>query len=195
MKYNLNLALSYVWEIFTGVRDAGDIVKHSEIQFKFKAYAALIIKLIRLLVIFALIFGGCLAVFFYYENFIKVHEQNLKIKAKADRSQAQELQALAEKVLKFRADAHILADRINLFDSGAAEPEAEADNNLPEMSVKAKILSSNKRKSLIILSVNKNNFKLRTGEAFTFDGMQGRVVSINRDSVLINFNGREIEIK
>ena len=194
MKYNLNLnlVLSYVWEIFTGVRDAGDIVKHSEIQFKFKAYAALIIKLIRLLVIFALIFGGCLAVFFYYENFIKVHEQNLKIKAKADRTQEQELQALAEKVLKFRADGHILADRINLFDS---EPEAEADNNLPEMSVKAKILSSNKRKSLIILSVNKNNFKLRTGEAFTFDGMQGRVVSINRDSVLINFNGREIEIK
>ena len=195
MKYNLNLALSYVWEIFTGVRDAGDIVKHSEIQFKFKSYAALVIKLIRLLVILALIFGGCLAVFFYYENFIKVHEQNLKIKAKADRSQEQELQALAEKVLKFRADAHILADRINLFDSGAAEPEAEADNNLPEMSVKAKILSSNKRKSLIILSVNKNNFRLRTGEAFTFDGMQGRVVSINRDSVLINFNGREIEIK
>ncbi|MBR1603277.1 MAG: hypothetical protein IJ667_07545 [Synergistaceae bacterium] len=192
MKYNLNLALSYVWEIFTGVRDAGDIVKHSEIQFKFKAYAALVIKLIRLLVILALIFGGCLAVFFYYENFIKVHEQNLKIKAKADRSQEQELQALAEKVLKFRADAHILADRINLFDS---EPEAEANDNLPEMSVKAKILSNNKRKSLIILSVNKNNFRLRTGEAFTFDGMQGRVISINRDSVLINFNGREIEIK
>ncbi|MBQ8693191.1 MAG: hypothetical protein IJ520_08610 [Synergistaceae bacterium] len=194
MKYNLNLALSYVWEIFTGVRDISDIVKHSEIQFKFKAYAALIIKLIRLLVIFALIFGGCMAVFFYYENFIKVHEQNLKIKAKTDRSQEQELQALAEKILKFRADGNILADKINLFES-EPEAEAEADNNLPEMSVKAKILSSNKRKSLIILSVNKNNFRLRTGEAFTFEGMQGRVVSIKRDSVLINFNAREIEIK
>ena len=194
MKYNLNLALSYVWEIFTGVRDASDIVKYSGISVKFKAYAKLIAKLIRLLVILALIFGGCLAVFFYYENFIKVHEQNnLNIKVRPDKLLEQELAAQAEKVLKFRADDYILADRINLFNSALAEPEA--DNNLPDMSVRAKILSNNKRKSLIILSVNKNNFKLRAGDAFTFDERQGRVVSIERDRVLINFNGREIEVK
>ena len=194
MKYNLNLALSYIWEIFTGVRDASDIVKYSGISVKFKAYAKLIAKLIRLLVILALIFGGCLAIFFYYENFIKVHEQNnLNIKVRPDKLLEQELAAQAEKVLKFRADDYILADRINLFNSALAEPEA--DNNLPDMSVRAKILSSNKRKSLIILSVNKNNFKLRAGDAFTFDERQGRVVSIERDRVLINFNGREIEVK
>ncbi|MBR0045110.1 MAG: hypothetical protein IJP56_09760, partial [Synergistaceae bacterium] len=196
-------ALIYVWEIFTGVRDISDIVRYSGIPSKFKKAAALSFKLIRLLIIFALIFGSYRAIYFYHENFIKEREHdNLKIKASKNKSQ--ELKAHAEKILKFKAESYILADDIdsmgaNLFPSLSAEAEAEnnfdVNNNLPEISVKAKILSNNKAKSVIILSVNKNNFRLRAGDNFMIDGRPGKIISINKEYVLINFDGLEIKIK
>ncbi|MBQ3377961.1 MAG: hypothetical protein IJG62_06785 [Synergistaceae bacterium] len=199
----MRFALIYVWEIFTGVRDISDIVRYSGIPSKFKKAAALSFKLIRLLIIFALIFGSYRAIYFYHENFIKEREHdNLKIKASKNKSQ--ELKAHAEKILKFKAESYILADDIdsmgaNLFPSLSAEAEAEnnfdVNNNLPEISVKAKILSNNKAKSVIILSVNKNNFRLRAGDNFMIDGRPGKIISINKEYVLINFDGREIKIK
>ncbi|MBQ3626880.1 MAG: hypothetical protein II948_09085 [Synergistaceae bacterium] len=199
----MRFALIYVWEIFTGVRDISDIVRYSGIPSKFKKAAALSFKLIRLLIIFALIFGSYRAIYFYHENFIKEREHdNLKIKASKNKSQ--ELKAHAEKILKFKAESYILADDIdsmgaNLFPSLSAEAEAEnnfdVNNNLPEISVKAKILSNNKAKSVIILSVNKNNFRLRAGDNFMIDGRPGKIISINKEYVLINFDGLEIKIK
>lgn len=199
----MRFALIYVWEIFTGVRDISDIVRYSSIPEKFKKAAALSFKLIRLLIILALIFGSYRAIYFYHENFIKEREHdNLKIKASKNKSQ--ELKAHAEKILKFKAESYILADDIdsmgaNLFPSLSAEAEAEnnfdVNNNLPEISVKAKILSNNKAKSVIILSVNKNNFRLRAGDNFMIDGRPGKIISINKEYVLINFDGLEIKIK
>ena len=199
----MRFALIYVWEIFTGVRDISDIVRYSGIPSKFKKAAALSFKLIRLLIIFALIFGSYRAIYFYHENFIKEREHdNLKIKASKNKSQ--ELKAHAEKILKFKAESYILADDIdsmgaNLFPSLSAEAEAEnnfdVNNNLPEISVKAKILSNNKAKSVIILSVNKNNFRLRAGDNFMIDGRPGKIISINKEYVLINFDELEIKIK
>lgn len=200
----MRFALIYVWEIFTGVRDISDIVRYSSIPEKFKKAAALSFKLIRLLIILALIFGSYRAIYFYHENFIKEREHdNLKIKA--SKNKAQDLQAQAGKILKFKAESYILADDIesmgaNLFPSLSAEAEAENNfdvnnNNLPEIILKAKILSKNKAKSLIILSVNKNNFRLKAGDSFTIDGRTGKIISINKEYVLINFDGREIKIK
>ena len=204
----MRFALIYVWEIFTGVRDISDIVRYSSIPEKFKKAAALSFKLIRLLIILALIFGSYRAIYFYHENFIKDQEQdNLKIKA--SKNKAQDLQAQAGKILKFKAESYILADDIesmgaNLFSSANAQDIAEAEaennfdvnnNNLPEIILKAKILSKNKAKSLIILSVNKNNFRLKAGDNFMIDGRPGKIISINKEYVLINFDGREIKIK
>ncbi|MBR0222235.1 MAG: hypothetical protein IJQ63_10720, partial [Synergistaceae bacterium] len=180
---------------------------YSSIPEKFKKAAALSFKLIRLLIILALIFGSYRAIYFYHENFIKDQEQdNLKIKE--SKNKAQDLQAQAGKILKFKAESYILADDIesmgaNLFSSVNAQDRAEAEaennfdvnNNLPEIILKAKILSKNKAKSLIILSVNKNNFRLKAGDNFMIDGRPGKIISINKEYVLINFDGREIKIK
>lgn len=184
--------MRYIWEIFTGIRDD--------------------FKLLRLAVLFMLISGGCASLLFYYKiqkfreiNFKaeKLNKLNKNTSRNALKSNEKNLIDRAEEIQKFRMESLILAATIknmgaNLF-AAEYEPEKIAIAAPPEMSVKAKILSDkneNKNKnSMIILNIAGNNggLTLKTGDSF-MNG-RGRILNIDKEYVLINFDGKEIKIK